>query len=167
MSCFGILDETCALAKGGETMIAKILVATDGSDHANKAIEMASELALKYNATLSLVHVVYEAKVPEGVAEYVREEGIKESPEYVYLEMAGKRILDEAEKLAKKKGVKNIQSTVLVGDPAEKISQLARENDVNMIFLGSRGLSKLGGLMLGSVSSKVCHLADRTCVTVK
>jgi nucleotide-binding universal stress UspA family protein len=39
-------------------MIKKILVPTDGSDHAKKAIEIASDLALKYGATICLLHVV-------------------------------------------------------------------------------------------------------------
>jgi nucleotide-binding universal stress UspA family protein len=36
-----------------------------------------------------------------------------------------------------------------------------------MIVIGSRGLGKVKGFLLGSVSSKVCHAADKTCVTVK
>ncbi len=53
------------------------------------------------------------------------------------------------------------------GDPTSEILKYAEENDVDMIVLGSRGLGKLGMLMLGSVSHKVCNIAQRTCVTVK
>jgi nucleotide-binding universal stress UspA family protein len=56
---------------------------------------------------------------------------------------------------------------VFSGDPVEEIIQFAKNNDIDMIVIGSRGLGKIKGLLLGSVSSKVCHLAECTCVTIK
>ena len=56
---------------------------------------------------------------------------------------------------------------VVQGDPAEMIINYTREKGVDMIVLGSRGLGQIRGVFLGSVSSKVCHAADCTCVTVK
>jgi nucleotide-binding universal stress UspA family protein len=45
--------------------------------------------------------------------------------------------------------------------------QRARDRHVDMIFLGSRGLGDAKGLLMGSVSHKVAHLAECTCVSVK
>ena len=145
----------------------KILVAIDGSDHAKKAIELASDLAVTHDAALSLVHVVREEEPPEGAIEFIREERIEGPPEQVYMEMAGRDIIENSKKVAETKGVKNIHSTVLAGDPVEKITEFAEKSDVDAIFLGNRGLGGLRGLMLGSVSSRVCHQTDRTCVKVR
>ena len=148
-------------------MLRKILVPTDSSAHAQKAIDFACDLALKYGAKLYVMHVVSETDVPEWVQEYIKAEGIKEPPQSVYLEKIGQRIIELAEKQIKEKGVTNIESMVELGNPAEKITEFAKENDVDMIVMGSRGLSEVKGLLLGSVSHKVCNMAECTCVTVK
>ena len=54
-----------------------------------------------------------------------------------------------------------------VGDPAAAILEVAKGRKADLIVMGSRGLGDLQGLLLGSVSHKVGHLADRTCITVK
>lgn len=148
-------------------MLQRILVATDGSGHARKAIEYASDIASKYNAKLYLIHVVSEAGIPADVLEYIKVEGIEEPPESVYLHKVGEGIIGAAEKEITKKGVQDVQSVVVKGDPAEKILEFARDNSVDMIVIGSRGLGSVKGMFLGSVSSKVCHAADCTCVTIK
>jgi nucleotide-binding universal stress UspA family protein len=148
-------------------MVKKILVATDGSDHARRAIEYASDIASKYDATVYLLHVISDTKIPEEVFEYIKVERIEQPPQAVYFKKIGEGIVGAGAKRARENGVNNIQSEVLQGDPADKIIEFAREKDVDMIVIGSRGLGSVKGLFLGSVSSKVCHAADCTCVTVK
>jgi nucleotide-binding universal stress UspA family protein len=148
-------------------MVERILVATDGSNHARKAIEYASDIASKYNAKLYLFHVVSETDIPQDVLEYIKVEGIEEPPKSVYLQKVGEGIIGAAEKEITEKGVKDVQSVVTQGDPAGKIIEFARDNRVDMIVIGSRGLGSIKGMFLGSVSSKVCHAADCTCVTIK
>jgi nucleotide-binding universal stress UspA family protein len=101
------------------------------------------------------------------VVDFVKSERIEEPPTTAYLQIVGKQILGKAESEAKERGVKNVEKTVMKGDPAEVIINYAKEGDSDMIVIGSRGLGGVKGLMLGSVSSKVCHATDRTCVTVK
>ena len=148
-------------------MIKKILVPVDGSEHASKAIEFASNMAKQSDATIHLLHVAQVTEIPEAIREFIRSEEIGESPYYVYSEAIGRRILSVAEDEAKKNGVKHIETSVIQGDPAEKIVSFAKHGAFDMIVIGSRGLGSLRGALLGSVSSKVCHLTDRTCVTVK
>ncbi len=148
-------------------MLQKILVATDGSNHARKAIEYASDIASKYNATLYLVHVVSQTEIPEDVLEYIRVERIEQPAQTVYLEKIGQGVVGAGEKEARQQGVEDVQSAVLQGDPAERIIEFAKQKNVDMIVIGSRGLGSVKGLLLGSVSSKVCHVAECTCVTVK
>jgi len=148
-------------------MIKKILVPVDGSEHASKAIEFAANMAKQSDATMHLLHVVQVTEIPEAIKEFIRSEEIEESPYYVYSETLGRRILSVAEDEANKKGVKHIEASLIQGDPAENIVNFAKHGDFDMIVIGSRGLGCLKGVLLGSVSSKVCHLTDRTCVTVK
>jgi len=139
-------------------MLNKILVATDGSDHARKAIEYASDIAAKYEATVYLIHVVSPLpSMPEVDVQAIRDNQQK----------IAKEIIEEAEREIKNKGVETYQSTILQGQPAQEIIEFARKNSVDMIVMGSHGAGKMELLMLGSVSTKVCHLADCTCVTVK
>ncbi len=78
-----------------------------------------------------------------------------------------REIIGKADKEIKKKGVESYQPTILKGNPAREIIEFARKNSVDMIIMGSRGAGEIEMLMLGSVSQRVCHLADCTCVTVK
>jgi nucleotide-binding universal stress UspA family protein len=140
-------------------MIRKILVPTDGSDHANKAIEIASEIALKCKATLHLVHVV--SPLPTMGGPDIRKQFEDEQQKFA------KEILKKAEKEVKNKGVESFESTTLNGYPAEEIIQFARKSNIDTIIMGSHGAGRLEGLLLGSVSHKVCQMAHCTCMTVK
>ena len=148
-------------------MIKKILVATDGSDHSDKVVELASDMALKYNAKIYLIHVVNEPKVPESVINLMRSEHIQESPSYVYLQVAGRKIIEAAENKCRAKGLKEVESVLVQGDLAQTIIECAKEKEVDAIVMGNHGVGAAESLFLGTVSSKVCHLAPCTCVTVK
>jgi len=148
-------------------MINKILVPVDGSDHARKAIEFAANIARQNDAEVHLLHVVEVKEIPEAVERFIKSEGMNESPVAVYTEMVGRGIIEQAQQTAQDNGIKNVETIKVEGDPAETIIAYAKERDFDMVVIGSRGLGKVKGLLLGSVSSKVCHLTDRTCVTVK
>ena len=53
------------------------------------------------------------------------------------------------------------------GQAAEMIAQVAREEDVQHIVMGTRGLGSIKGLLMGSVATKVIHLADVPITLVK
>jgi nucleotide-binding universal stress UspA family protein len=149
-------------------MIKKILVPTDGSAHAGKAFDYAADLSVKYGAELHLIHVVSESKVPEGLDDLIRSERIQDGPrERVFLEKMGDVIIQSLKTKAEQKGIDRLKSEVLSGDPAEKILEYSSANGIDMIVMGSRGLGAIKLLLMGSVSNKVCNLADCTCVTVK
>jgi nucleotide-binding universal stress UspA family protein len=145
--------------KEGDTM-ERILVPVDGSEQSHKAIAFAADLAKHYNAALYLLHVYKITIIPEGLGDYVMTEREE-------LQALGDKIIAAAEKEAKGHGIELIQATVVEGDPAERIIDYAKEHDVDIIVIGSRGLGTFKGLLLGSVSDKVTHRADRTCVIVR
>jgi nucleotide-binding universal stress UspA family protein len=147
-------------------MIKNILVPMDGSNHAKKAFDYACDLAAKYGAKVHLMHVISKDEIPEGLDKYMEVERIEEPREQV-LKKIGDEIIKAGLTEAKAKGVEDVKSSVVMGDPAEKIIEFAKQNGVDMIIMGSRGLGAMKGILLGSVSSKVCHVAECTCVTVK
>jgi len=150
-------------------MLSSILVPTDGSDHANKAVVFAADLAKRYGAKLTLLHVIRgpgSEHVPEELVEYARVEHLAVT-ERDLLEGAAREILEKAEKQARNHGAAEIQAVIDVGDPARRILHHAAAGKAELIVMGSRGLGDLRSLLLGSVSHKVSHLAPCTCVTVR
>ncbi len=136
----------------------KFLVAVDGSDHAWKAVDLACDLAKLAGAELLAVNVVHKESYPEDP---------KLAAHYWYRKSLGTEIDRVAKERMRDKGVDRMSSRVVEGHPAQAIIETAKSENVDMIFLGSRGLGDAMGLMLGSVSHKVMHLAHCTCVAVK
>jgi nucleotide-binding universal stress UspA family protein len=142
-------------------MLKKILVATDGSDHARKAIDYAADIASKYQAKVYIIHAVSPLpRMPEVGADVLQ--SIEDSHKQY-----ARQIIEEGEREIEKKGIKNYQSDILHGDPAQEIIEYARKNSVDMIVMGSHGAGRVETFLLGSVSNKVCHLAECTCLTIK
>ena len=79
----------------------------------------------------------------------------------------GEVLLDDAERVAKDCGIKTINRDWAHGDPASCILDVARKEKADLIVMGSRGLSDLRGLLVGSVSHKVNQLSACACLTVK
>ncbi len=151
-------------------MSRKFVVAVDGSEHGWKALDLAADLARLAGAQLIVVHVIRPEPVPKGLEEYARLEGIP--PEELrarYLEgrRIGDRIIEDAIVRAHEKGATDVTGRVLEGDTVEEIVNAARAEGAEMLFVGSRGLSDLTGLLLGSVSHKVLQLAPCTAVAVR
>lgn len=176
-------------------MFHTIVAATDGSVHAGKAIDLASELAVKYQAKLILVHVLQQAHIPESVRHLLEMEHMvqpqpaERPPTGDYSVMLastmdrgsqasaalrrvfdawGKQILEGAESMARERGVQEVV-TVLEeeGDPVGRILECAERENADLLVVGSRGLSNIKGLFLGSVSHKLSQLSRCTCITVK
>jgi len=145
-------------------MIKNLLAPVDGSEHSKKALELACDLADKYDAQLHLLHVILapEAKhtlVLGGAT--VTVDAPKEE-----IEQAGRKAIDAAKAIAAEHGRKDVETGVLGGPTAQRILEYSKDNEIDMIVMGSRGLSDISGLLVGSVSHKVSHLAPCTCVTV-
>ena len=91
----------------------------------------------------------------------------EEEGRYRLARMMGDQLTRSAEARARDKGASDVVGRTAEGKPAEQILELAGSEDVDMIVLGSRGLSDARALLLGSVSHKVAHHAACTCVMVK
>lgn len=173
-------------------MFKNILCAVDGSDHAGKALTIAVDLARKYEARLSLVHVLLrnvdaaelrrfaeiEGLTKTVTAEVERFAGVDSRAEIMRLRdvqsVSAGLLADIAEHIvgaarleAENSGVDDVRVAVLDGDPAKRILEYAAEEGVDCIVMGSRGLSDVRSLLLGSISQKVSNQAACTCIAVK
>jgi nucleotide-binding universal stress UspA family protein len=129
-------------------MFKTILLATDGSDSAGKAESQAIEIAKQAGAKLVLVHV-HERILGKGGGNLQAD-----APE------VEQRVKDRAEEISKD-GVETTVEfrDVMLGGPAHPIAQLADEAQADLIVIGSRGLSSVSGVLLGSVAQRLLHLA--------
>ena len=172
----------------------RILVALDGSEHSDKALDLAADIAGKYGAELVLLHVMsdkpltdaerylaeteylddllasLEAPVINGGDPRLRAQRVLQHYGAVarqFREAIGDRLMGRARARAQEQGVRTVQTLLEDGDPANTILRVAKRLQVDMIVLGSRGLGDVKGLLMGSVSHRVAHLAECTCVSVK
>ena len=144
----------------------RILAATDGSAPANRAVELAARFAKDLKGTLKIVHICSERDVPEEqLSDYAISEHAS-TPEI--LDALSEAKLRAAREHAAKFGVTDVEVASLLeidaGAIAETIIDAADRNEVNLIVMGKRGLSRLSGLIVGSVSQKVVSTA--TCAVI-
>jgi len=147
-------------------MIKNILVATDASPGANRAINFAADMAAKYEATLHLLYAVREMQLPPELKKMAEVEKIAGARSDV-LDFVGRKILGDAELRAGKKGASKIKSALEHGDPANVILRYAKRRNIDLIVLGTRGLGQVKGMLMGSVSRKVTNLAEISCLIIR
>lgn len=132
----------------------RIMVATDGSSGANRAVDLAAELAKAVAGDL-LIATVADSQLVEEAQQLARAEGGLGDA----LESLTSQTLRAAEVRARRLGVSRIELRTGGGDVAQSLIDIARGNSVEIIVLGRRGRGQLAGLLLGSVSQKLVSLA--------
>ena len=143
----------------------KILVATDGSEHAKHALNYAVESADKWGAELLILTVV----PPISPLVYSDEFSPTYIPELEEdLIEFHKRILRESAEIVNDKHLElKVETLLEEGRPSNVIVETAREENVDLIVLGSRGLGGISGSLLGSTSQAVVHLCTKPILIVK
>lgn len=150
----------------GVAQFKRILVATDGSDNARRAVEIAVDLAEKYEADLYILSVYKPVRIPDSSHSLVRSRNTFQ-PTLKELSTGAHAIADEALAVANEHEIPKVEVLVRKGPPARTIIDVAEQANVDAIVMGSRGLGDVSGLLLGSVSHKVASLARCSCITVK
>jgi nucleotide-binding universal stress UspA family protein len=139
----------------------KALIPVDGSKTAERAVRHVIELGKgREPMEIHLLNVQEEADAWE-VRRFLKPGEIKRTQ----LEH-GEAALASAKKLLERAGVE-FEAHVLIGDPAEKIAQFAKRNRFDKIIIGTHGRGSMTGLLMGSVASKVLHLAAVPVTLVK
>src|SRR5579872_793136 len=145
-----------------------ILVTTDGSENANRAVEAAIVLAKQSGSELMIVHIVSEA-VPAQYSPIGINSPVADYTNYFeIIEEQGKKIVDQAVQKAKGEGImakgevfRTISSTV------ESIVEAADKDNADLIVVGTRGLGGFKKLLLGSVSSGIVSHANCSVLIVR
>lgn len=145
-------------------LISNILVAYDGSENSNQALDYAKELA-QLNAN-SKVHILTAWMAPMGMASYevnahIRYDEILKSHE----EDAKSKLAEAESRVAEIK--ERCQFNQVQGHPSTTIVNYAEENGIDLIVLGNRGLSGVKKLFLGSVSNRVVQDAPCAVLVIK
>ncbi len=139
----------------------RILVAVDFSEHSNKALEMAIDLAKEFGAKLDLVHAFdipvpfvtpYEVAIPDSYMQEARD--------------AAKRKLAA---LAEKISAEGIEARSHLSEvpAATAIARVAEEVEADLLVMGTRGNSGLKHVLLGSVAERTLRHASCPVLTVK
>lgn len=139
-----------------------ILLATDGSPSADRALGIAADLAKALGARLVIL-VVDQGIVDADVRLFSAAERAAVGD---ILETEGHKLLESARSVAISCGVAAPETRYTSGDPAAVILATAEELNANLIVVGKRGRGKLAGLLLGSVSQKLVSLASAPVVVV-
>jgi nucleotide-binding universal stress UspA family protein len=149
--------------------IRKILVAVDGSKPSLDASEQAISLAAKYEADLIAVHVVSPG-VRYDYLEDVITPGLPASlKEVIGLAMEkGQKYLDEVKQKASESKLE-VQTEVLIGatSAVKEIVEYAAEHKIDLIVIGTRGISGIKRMLLGSTASGVLSYAHCPVLIVK
>jgi len=120
----------------------KILVPYDNSIHAKRALSKALTLASLTKSTITLVHVIEYHGAMSKIVEPYKETLINHV----------KKFLNDIEKDGFKKNIK-IEEKILYGNPSEEIINLMKKKKFDLIIMGKRGVTKVTGPTLGSVSN--------------
>jgi nucleotide-binding universal stress UspA family protein len=173
-------------------VIKNIVLTIDGSDPAKHAQDVAIDMASRYEANLTLVHVLthdhpssefsrmaevehlLDSKRPEvrskedtykSIARFLG--SVNDEKEAKVVVLIGEQLLKKASKSASQAGVANVTTEICDGDFANCILEVAKKVDADIIVMGRRGLSNLKGFVTGSVSHKVSQRAECAVLTVK
>ncbi|TCT04554.1 nucleotide-binding universal stress UspA family protein [Tepidamorphus gemmatus] len=146
-------------------MFRKILLPVDGSEPAMRALRVGADVAGRYGAALTVLCVYRHHGPLESSLSMVRPSD-PVPPDRALSDFAHEVVQAAAAELDRL-GAVNVHTVVKRGHPARTIVAYARDNAIDLIVLGSRGLGDVEGFLLGSVSHKVTSLADCPCLTVK
>ncbi len=132
----------------------RVLLAVAGGDEVAQAVEAVSTIALAAGATIRVLHVRNQT-AGEGMAWIETEEDAAAIIDTILTRLLVAGVSAETE-------VAGPSSFV-----ARDIAEAAREWDADLIVMGSRRLSELGGLVAGSINHEVIHLTDRPVLVVE
>jgi nucleotide-binding universal stress UspA family protein len=145
-----------ALGTTSPFTVKKILVSTDGSENAKRAVNAATDVAKRFSADLLILYVLNMAvtRIYSPIAPFPSD--AEYSRFFETSQAAGQKMVNEALNLAKQNSV-NATGKILdtMGSVPEAILEAAEKEKVDMIVVGTRGLGGFKKLLLGSVSSAI------------
>jgi nucleotide-binding universal stress UspA family protein len=147
-------------------MYQKICVAVDGSNTSILAVETAAQIAQAFNAELLLLHVIRPMKIPPELERFLKADDLKTIRANA-LGDVGREIMQNAQQKAQSLCNSDISQKIVEGDPAPMIMKIAEQFSADLIVMGTRGLNKVEGALIGSISRKVANQTPISVLIVK
>ncbi len=136
----------------------KILVCTDGSESANKALKFAAQFAKNYGADLTVIYVIeHEISMEKPIYDYYGDKHHK----------AEKIIKNAKDVVSRIASDINVKDRIAVGPISTEIVRIAEDEKFDSIVIGTRGIGGLKRMLLGSVADDVIHHAHCPVVVVR
>ena len=135
-------------------MYRSIVVGTDGSETADKAVRQAAELASSVGASLHLVSSY--TPVPDARLRAERQQAPQEIQWSINPREDVEEILSKAKETVNEAGV-SVETYAREGDPADAILDVAEEQNADLVMVGNRGMTGARRFLLGSVPNKISH----------
>jgi nucleotide-binding universal stress UspA family protein len=156
------------------TVFGKILVALDGSEHSQRALESAIQIGEKFNSKITLIHV-YSITVPP----VVMSEPSTLAPGGVPLpasaevakmvdafRLAGNKMLSDAKGQARSADI-SVETLLKEGNAVQEIVKTAKEGEYDLIVIGAKGTHRIKEFLMGNVSEGVLKNASCPVLVVK
>ncbi len=139
----------------------KILVPIDGSENSKRAISMAREIAEKFDSTILLLNIIdlrisaypyYEAPYRDNIFQASKEQANE------LLKVSKESMGNAADK---------VETLVLEGNAANEIIDYVNNNEVDLVIMGSHGMSGIQRFFLGSVTNRVLHHIKKPILIIR
>lgn len=170
-----------------------IIIATDGSLCAERAVHVGADIARSRNADVVVISAIDDRPIPDSLRAIAETEHLVEraseahephlsnvptwmmegvhaaaqAEEQMQLRhVIADLAMEKARAILKEAGVENFKEEVGEGDATEIILRAAMREDAGMIVMGTRGIGAFKSLVYGSTSQEVAKEAACTCVTV-
>lgn len=147
-------------------MYNKICVAVDGSESSHDAVRVAADLAKRLGSQLLVLHVIRPMKIPAELKRFINDDDLTKIRGDA-LEGIGREIIAKAVEIARGYDVEKLDSAILKGDPASSIVKGAQKQSADLLVMGTRGLGKFEGALIGSISRKVSDISNISLLIVK
>lgn len=172
------VEDPVLVVRAPYTGIQRILLVTDGSDHSQRALRYLGHFPIPDLSEVHVMHVLPPMPSPALIARSwpAGSESMAPIPPYESEEMLAKQVEEEERQgvILLRESVNTLgdygieaKSVLLRGDAATEIIEYANQNQIGLIVAGSRGLSQMRRLLLGSLSRKLVHYAGCSVLIVK
>jgi len=156
------------LSRRVHCVIKNILVAVDGSENSNRALDFAIDLAEKYSAAITVLNVSEPPVMGTVPLEPTTVSGDSMALFAKDLRRIHEDILSKAVAHTKEVNPKvAVLSKLREGNPASEIVAEAKESAFDIVVVGHRGAGRMREIFLGNISEKVSHLASCPVVIVR
>lgn len=142
--------------------IKKILFPTDFSEGAKNALPYAVDMARTYGAKLYLMHVIYDIATASGL--HVPHTSIDQM--YAEIQANAQKELERFG-LKEREGLSDVEYSVKRGVPYEEILKFAKDNNINLIVIGTHGRKGIDRVLFGSTAERVVRNSSCPVMSVR